>query len=191
MTKSIIFDLYNTLIYSDLRLKPYLEFFREMDLNKEEQSLWRDRVMTENFGSFEDLAKEIDPSRKIYASKYDYLVEKENKQTFVFDDTYQVLDFLSKKYRIFLLSNISTPYKECFYNLGIDRWIETPFFSCDIGYRKPNPKAFLHVLESVGMKPSDTVMIGDSRHSDFEGASSVGIRSILKDKPLSDLISEI
>lgn len=188
MTKIIIFDLYNTLIHSTKRSKPYLDLFQSMGLSKEEQSFWRDQVMTRNFDTFQDLAEEIRPGTHIHTEKYDYQIREENLHTFVFEDTYQVLETLSDKYRLYLLSNIATPYKECFHNLNLDRWIKEPVFSCDIGFRKPQPEAFRHVLDLAGAKPTDAVMIGDSHHSDYEGAKNAGIRPILKDRSLTEIM---
>jgi len=48
-TKAIIFDLYNTLLYTTSKKKPYLNMFRELGLTKEEMNYWRDVVMTQNF----------------------------------------------------------------------------------------------------------------------------------------------
>ncbi|MGH7576825.1 MAG: HAD-IA family hydrolase, partial [Longimicrobiales bacterium] len=47
-----------------------------------------------------------------------------------------------------------------------------------IGYEKPNPRAFRHVLNAVG--PSGPVwMIGDNPIADVAGAAAVGIPGIL------------
>ena len=58
-TKSIIFDLYNTLLYTEYKSKPYLNLFRTLGLTKEEMNFWRDKVMSENFNSFEELKESI------------------------------------------------------------------------------------------------------------------------------------
>jgi HAD superfamily hydrolase (TIGR01549 family) len=188
--KAIIFDLYNTLVYSTVREKPYLDLFKNLGLTKEEMSMWRDKVMTQNFSSFEELAKSIKPKSYIYTDNLEYIVKKENEHTHVFDDTYSVLERLSKKYKLYLLSNIATPYKECFYNLGLDKYIQNTYFSCDIGYRKPQPEAFEMIIKDSGLNPNQILMVGDSIHSDYEGALNCGLKAILKDKPLSFLLSE-
>ena len=79
----------------------------------------------------------------------------------MFDDTEFVLNELSKRYDLYLISNIATPYKECFYNLGLDRWIKDPIFSCDVGYSKPDPNIFKIVIEKSGLQPGQLLMIGD------------------------------
>ena len=133
-TKAIIFDLYNTLLYTEYKAKPYLNLFRSLGLTKEEMNFWRDKVMSENFNSFEELKETIKPGSNVYTIQYEYDVKQENESTHLFDDTEFVLSELSKRYKLYLISNIATPYKECFYNLGLDKWIKDPIFSCDVIY---------------------------------------------------------
>lgn len=189
-TKSIIFDLYNTLLYTEYKAKPYLNLFRTLGLTKEEMNFWRDKVMSENF-SFEELKEVIRPGSNVYTTQYEYDVKEENESTHLFDDTECVLNELSKKYDLYLISNIATPYKECFYNLGLDRWIKDPIFSCDVGYSKPDPNIYKIVIERSGLQPGQLLMIGDSVRADYEGALNCGIKSILKDKPLKLILPDL
>ena len=189
-TKSIIFDLYNTLLYTEYKAKPYLNLFKTLGLTKEEMNFWRDKVMSENF-SFEELKEAIRPGSNVYTTQYEYDVKEENESTHLFDDTEFVLNELSKRYDLYLISNIATPYKECFYNLGLDRWIKDPIFSCDVGYSKPDPNIYKIVIERSGLQPGQLLMIGDSVRSDYEGALNCGIKSILKDKPLKLILPDL
>jgi putative hydrolase of the HAD superfamily len=190
-TKAIIFDLYNTLIYTSVKRKPYLDLFRQLGLTKEEMSYWINQVMIKNYSYLQEIVEEIKPGQFVYTQQFERDIQEEIESTHVFEDTYSVLESLSKKYKLYLLSNISTPYKECFYNLKLDRWIDNPFFSCDIGYRKPQPEAFDVIIKHSGLHPKQILMIGDSQRSDYEGALNCGIKSILRDKPLSIILSEI
>lgn len=182
--KVIIFDLYNTLLYTEYKAKPYLNLFRTLGLTKEEMNFWRDKVMTENYNSFEDLKEAIRPGSNVYTGQYEYDIKNENESTHLFDDTEFVLEQLSKKYDLYLISNIATPYKECFYNLGLDKWIKDPIFSCDVGFSKPDPQIYDIAIKKSGLRPNQLIMIGDSVKSDYEGALNCGIKAILKDKPL-------
>jgi HAD superfamily hydrolase (TIGR01549 family) len=190
-TKAIIFDLYNTLLYTKHKTKPYLNLFRSLGLSKEEMNFWRDKVMTENFNSFEDLKNTINPSSNVYVEKYEYDVQEENDSTHLFDDTKFVLDELFKRYDLYLISNIATPYKKCFYNLGLDKWFREPIFSCDVGCSKPDPKIYDIVIQKSGLQPGQLLMIGDSVKADFEGSMNCGIKAILKDKPLKLILPNL
>lgn len=190
-TKAIILDLYGTLLYSEYKARPYLNLFKNIGLTKEEMNYWADRVMTKNYGYLQEVANEVRPDQFVYTTQFEHDIQKEIESTHLFDDTIQVLETLSKKYKLYLLSNIATPYKECVFNLGIDKYFDKLFFSCDIGYRKPQPEAFEMVIKHSGLQPKQLLMIGDSQRSDYEGALNSGVKAILKDRPLSLLLSEI
>lgn len=190
-TKAIIFDLYNTLLYTEYKSKPYLNLFRTLGLTKEEMNFWRDKVMTENFNSFEELKEVIKPGSNVYTEKYEYDVREENDSTYLFDDTEFVLNELSKRYDLYLISNIATPYKECFYKLGLDKWFKEPIFSCDVGYSKPDKEIYEIVISKSGLQPGQLLMIGDSVKSDYEGSLSCGIKAILKDRQLKLILPNL
>ena len=190
-TKAIIFDLYNTLVYTQYKAKPYLNLFRTLGLTKEEMNFWRDRVMTTNFDSFEELKKSIKPHSDVYTGQYEYDIKDENQSTHLFDDVEFVLSELSKRYELYLISKIASPYKECFFNLGLDRWIKEPIFSCDVGYSKPDKRIYELVIEKSGLQPSQLLMIGDSVKADYQGALDSGIKAILKDKPLKLILPNL
>ena len=189
--KAIIFDLYNTLIYTKERRSPYIDFFSSIGLSKGETKIWIDEVLTNNYNTFSDILDVIKPGEPIYVDKWNYEIEQEISKTEVFDDTYYVLENLSKKYKLFLLSNISTPYKKSFYNLKLDQYFTKAFFSCDIGYRKPQAEAFQTVIRESGYKANQLLMIGDSINSDVRGANNVGISAILKDKSLMQIYQNL
>jgi HAD superfamily hydrolase (TIGR01549 family) len=190
-TEAIIFDLYGTLIYTEHKSNSYLDFFRSLDLSKIEQSFWRQKIMTENFDSFQTLRDLIRPNSNLYVDKWQWEVLEELKRTKLFDDTEFVLNELSKRFEIYLISNIATPYKQCFYGLGLDRWIKEPVFSCDVGFKKPSSEIYQIIIEKSGLNPGRLLMIGDSQKCDYLGPRSLGIQSILKDKPLKLILDSI
>ena len=49
--------------------------------------------------------------------------------------------------------------------------------SGDVGINKPDPGIFEHALELFDAKPQDCIMIGDSWHSDIQGAFNMGIKA--------------
>ena len=193
-TKVIIFDLYDTLIYypKEYKKKPYLNFFKQIGLTKGEMSDWVNKIMTQNYESFESIKNEVRPDLEIDLSPYQNDLAEEIQSVRAFDDTHKVLERLSQKYRIFCLSNLATPYKQCYFEIGLDKWIEKPFFSCDMGMKKPDPEFFNSILslcnsEGDNILPSQVVMIGDNPINDYEAALNVGMKAILKNKSLSEV----
>ncbi len=64
--------------------------------------------------------------------------------------------------------------------LGLNRWIEEDriFVTGEIGYHKPDIRAFRAVEERTGFGPRDTWYVGDSYESDVEGASRAGWHTV-------------
>ena len=68
--------------------------------------------------------------------------------------------------------------------LGIDRLMSAFVFSCDIGWMKPYPAAYLEVLRRLGVRAAEAVMIGDDPFADVQGAQRAGIAAVWKrDRP--------
>jgi HAD superfamily hydrolase (TIGR01549 family) len=186
-TKAIIFDLYDTLVYcpKESKKNPYIRFFNDFGMTKDQINYWVNRVMTNNFNSFQDIKNEINPDMDLDITIYQNDLQDEIMATRNFDDTLKTLERLKSKYRIFCLSNLATPYKTCYFELGLNELIEKPFFSCDLGDVKPNKSFFNMVVEYSQISPNEIIMIGDNQKSDVDGAMNSGIRGILKDRDLS------
>ena len=60
--------------------------------------------------------------------------------------------------------------------LGLTRWFAEDhiFISGVIGMQKPDPRAFLHVQQALGLDPAKTWYIGDSPSCDVKGALDAG-----------------
>lgn len=75
---------------------------------------------------------------------------------------------LSKKYRLFLLSNTNELHVQRFCNIfeqahgyPLQQLFEKCYYSNEIGYRKPNPEAFEVVLRDTELDPERTLFIDD------------------------------
>ena len=51
------------------------------------------------------------------------------------------------------------------------------YSAADAGYLKPHANVFMTALDSIGVKPSEAIFVGDSLTADVIGAKSVGILS--------------
>ncbi len=63
--------------------------------------------------------------------------------------------------------------------LGLLRQIDGFWVSDTMGYRKPDPRAFLPALSAAGCDPERCLYVGDSRMNDIAGANAAGMRSVL------------
>jgi HAD superfamily hydrolase (TIGR01509 family) len=53
-------------------------------------------------------------------------------------------------------------------------------YSCDVGFRKPDPRIFQIALERVGAQPGECVFVGDNVAADVMGARQAGMFPIWK-----------
>jgi putative hydrolase of the HAD superfamily len=52
-------------------------------------------------------------------------------------------------------------------------------FSDEFGRSKPHPDTFMHVANTLGIKPEEMAHIGDNERTDIGGAISIGMKAIL------------
>ena len=57
-------------------------------------------------------------------------------------------------------------------------WLPRIYVSGELGFWKPQPAIFQHVLEQAGCAPREAVMVGDSLINDVAGAAAVGLRTV-------------
>lgn len=91
----------------------------------------------------------------------------------------KVLEFLSSRYKVALLSNtMSDQPRRLLQKRGYDKYFDVILHSSDIGKRKPRPDTFMYVLNQLGVRPDETVHVGDSVDADMIGAQASGITGI-------------
>jgi 2-haloalkanoic acid dehalogenase type II len=91
----------------------------------------------------------------------------------------EVLKKLSSKYKVALLSNTMSDHpKLLLHESGYDKYFDYILCSRDVGVRKPNPEVFSFILNKLGIKPEETVHVGDSVEADMYGARDSGITGI-------------
>jgi HAD superfamily hydrolase (TIGR01549 family) len=102
----------------------------------------------------------------------------------LFDDAYETLDWLRKRgIRLGCVTNrvFGGPrFVEELRELRLDTYFESTAVSCDLGYMKPHPKIFQHVLDEMGIDARDAAMVGDSLKADVQPAQEMGMTSILR-----------
>jgi len=94
----------------------------------------------------------------------------------------EFLQELSKKYRLFLLSNTDSIHIHTFETKsGVSFYqdfyacFEKVYFSFDIGMRKPDPKAYQFVLEENNLIAENTLFI-DDKTENTDSAAALGIK---------------
>ncbi len=91
----------------------------------------------------------------------------------------EFVESLKNNYKVHMLSNVidlDSGNSEWFDSVG--KQFDTIHKSHDIGHKKPNKEAYLHVLERIGAKPEECVFIDDLQIN-IDAANELGIKGIL------------
>jgi HAD superfamily hydrolase (TIGR01549 family) len=92
-----------------------------------------------------------------------------------------LLEQLHKKYKLAVVSNMS--FAEAIFQslrkLDIAKHFDAITVSGVTGWRKPSPRIFLEALQALDVKAEETVLVGDSRIADIEGAKKLGMKTVL------------
>lgn len=102
-----------------------------------------------------------------------------------FQDSRPLLEKLSKRAaRLGIISNVSSHdvAVEILRKVGFLDYFRTVVTSAFVGVRKPDPGIFLYAISQFGLKPEETVIVGDSEKHDIWGGRITGMKTILVTK---------
>jgi len=184
--KAVVFDLYNTLIKVN-GPDPVREFIKLVP--KSCSASVMNAAVTRPLHSLDDMRNMVRREYNIHFRGDDMeerlealraRVDTIERQTELFPDVIPTLDRLAaEEIPIGLVSNLSAIHIKPFYAHGLDKYFPDPVFSCDIGCRKPDKRIFLVACRRLGVAPQDTLMVGDSKECDVDGAINAGLKAIL------------
>jgi putative hydrolase of the HAD superfamily len=94
----------------------------------------------------------------------------------------EVLSALSASCTIALATNAADSDEEqiraALARVRLDRFVKRIYCFRKVGFKKPSPEFFQHVLEDLGVSPQAVVMVGDDFEGDVLGARQCGIRAV-------------
>jgi len=100
-------------------------------------------------------------------------------KTNLFPHAHEVLQYLSKRYQLHIISN---GFKEAtgikVANTGLTSYFQNVIISELVGINKPDKAIFEHALNLAGATISESIMVGDSLEADVYGAMSYGMDAI-------------
>ena len=106
-------------------------------------------------------------------------VEQSPRRTTVFEYANEILAYLSKKYRLHIITNGFKEIQDVkLSNTGLIRYFDNVFTSDAIGYNKPHPKIFHYAISSLNAKKEECLMVGDDFKSDILGARNANIDQV-------------
>lgn len=88
----------------------------------------------------------------------------------------EALKALSACYKIAVITNGFSCVQRKKYALhGMDEWVSALIISEEVGVSKPDKRIFDHAFKEMDCTSSETLMIGDSLSSDYQGALNAGM----------------
>lgn len=85
-----------------------------------------------------------------------------------------VLKALAAKYPMVLVSNFYGNIETVLTDFGIRSYFKKIIESAVVGVRKPDPRIFTLGVEALGLRPEETLVVGDSYRKDILPAESIG-----------------
>ena len=200
--KSIFFDLDRTLwdfernlaeTFRDLYDEHRLTFFGISDFDaffarykEENRKLWdqyRKGEITKNFLKVERyhralLAFGVDERGLATALSRDY-IRLSPLKTNLLPNTIEVLDYLSEKYSMHIITNgFEEVQRLKLERSGLRKYFDKIIISERAGYKKPSPEVFRYSVIKAGARTEESIMIGDDLMVDIKGAMNFGMDQI-------------
>ena len=101
----------------------------------------------------------------------------------LYDDVIPVLVRLRDKgCRLGIISNWDSRLSDLVVGLGIGDLLDGVVCSATVGLHKPDPRIFELACATLGVRPVDSVHVGDHHYADVLGAESVGMLAVLIDR---------
>ena len=99
-----------------------------------------------------------------------------SEQLVWFEGAQEAVKKLAQKHKIGVITNGLRSVQERKYENGtMHEWCSCFIISEKVGISKPHPKIFQMAFEELEISPHETLMIGDSLESDFQGAINCNI----------------
>lgn len=92
------------------------------------------------------------------------------------DSSKPVIEELSKHFPLVLVSNFYGNVEAVLSDFDIRKYFRHIVESAVVGIRKPDPEIFMLGVKELGLKPEETLVIGDSYKKDILPAESIGCK---------------
>ncbi|AJH00399.1 YjjG family noncanonical pyrimidine nucleotidase [Clostridium beijerinckii] len=156
---------YHLKIYHDINTAIWKEF--------EQGLITQKKLKVERFKRLADKLK-ISFDEIEFAKSY---MQNLSNCSFLFDGSLELIEHLSKSYKLLIITNGLTAVQENRIRKSIiSKHFEDVVISEEISISKPNPEIFEHALKNIRHTNKNTVlMVGDSLTSDIQGGINFGI----------------
>lgn len=101
-----------------------------------------------------------------------------DEKFFFYEDVFEVIPLLSKKYTLGVVSDTWPSLDRVFRNIGLREFFSTFVMSSVVGVIKPHELMYRTALAELDIKPEEVLFIDDSIRN-LEGARRLGLQTIL------------
>ena len=112
-------------------------------------------------------------------------IETEHEVCYLNEDMYEMLQKVSKDYKVVLTSDMYLPsavIQSILENIGFNmNCVDAIFVSCEYGGSKREGKLYEKLMETYGLKAEEILHIGDNSYSDIKSAKMKGIHTFWYD----------
>jgi putative hydrolase of the HAD superfamily len=126
-----------------------------------------------------------EPQDSLVEEAIKIVVSARAENAVVFPDSNPLLEKLSKRrIKLGIISNVSSHdvAVEILRKVGLLEYFDQVVTSAFVGIRKPDPGIFLFALMQFGLRPQETVIVGDSEKHDVWGGTIIGMKTVLVSK---------
>ncbi|MBS1683465.1 MAG: YjjG family noncanonical pyrimidine nucleotidase [Bacteroidetes bacterium] len=200
--KHIFFDLDHTLwdfeansratlseLFEELGLKdrgiPSFETFHEtyLPINSQYWARYHHKLMPKEelrVGRFLETLRRFKVDDEALAEQIaDLYLRRSPYRTATFPDAMEVLEYLSKKYALHIITNGFSEVQDIkIRESRLEVYFRHVFVSEQVGHQKPQREIFLHAMEVTGATVEESLMIGDNMATDIMGAKAVGMDQV-------------
>lgn len=105
----------------------------------------------------------------------------------LYPDVIEVLEALRPRFDLAVVSNFDGRLRMILEHLGVSQFFSHVFLSSELGADKPDPEIFRRALQSSGVRPNETLHVGDDPVRDWQGAEAAGLSVFRLDRPKNSL----
>lgn len=205
MTKAVFFDLFFTLIhprYSDINEYDVVGISAmEWEKYAEDNILYHERALGNVRTEKEIIDRIVDimPYDLNEIQKQEILQRREErmKRALLTIDN-KILDTLrkvdDKGIKIGLISNADMIDSKHWDKSPLSEFFDIAIFSCNVGILKPEPEIYKLAMDRLGIKPHESIFIGDGGSDELYGAKMAGMKTVFTEyleRKSSDKIEKI
>ena len=104
-----------------------------------------------------------------------------------YPETRAVLDELSGRFRLVVVSNFDGRLRPVLDQLGLAAFFEDIIISSEIGADKPDPWIFEETARRLDLRPAEILHAGDDPEADWRGAAAAGWQVFELNRPANSL----